>query len=146
MRVLKNIFGKDAKISANDIAYDNGYLALDDTGWVDLTFASPLGNFGGDNTSRPRIRRVGSDVTLIGVATPTSSINAGASTSFIKNIPDEFRPPLGNINFPRMQGSGQNSWLMQYGDGDFIISRYGVANLIDIPVGAWLPFIVSYKV
>lgn len=146
MKIFKNLFGNGSKIDANEIAYSDGKLALDDTGWVDLTFEAPFLNYGGANGTRPRIRRIGSIVTLIGVATASSLVGASASTNIIKGIPDEFRPTTTNINFPRMQGSGQNTWMMQYDNGNFVISRYGVASPVDIPSGAWLPFIVTYFV
>ena len=123
MKIFKNLFGNGSKIDANEIAYSNGKLALDDTGWVDLTFEAPFLNYDGVNENRPRIRRVGSTVTLFGVTTPSSLINANASTVFLRDIPEEFRPVTGNINFPKMQGSGQNTWLMQYDNGAFVISR-----------------------
>lgn len=150
MRVFKNLFGKSDKIAASEIATDNGKLLTDyvyDTGWVQLKFISPFGNY--DNSdSPPMIRRIGNVVTITGQATPTTKIaNSNELTPMIDNVPAQFLPTK-ELVFQRMQGSGTNTWLFRVNPNSktFYLHRYGNTTYGAVEVGEWLPFCVTYMI
>lgn len=92
-------------------------------------------------------RKVGQTVYLRGSITPNRIIRAEDMTDviIICNLPSGYRPNR-TCSFV-CQGSGRNIWLLSIDEtGEVRFSRYGSDTYVDCPIGAWLPFNVSFLI
>lgn len=112
--------------------------------WRNLTIASGFEVYGSSYTPRYRIN--GSLVTVTGALKPTKVITSGTTdVKMLGTISESFRPSTPAIFV--CQGSGINRWTLTIkSDGNVYVSRYGTNAYVDIPVGAWLPFTVTYSI
>ena len=90
----------------------------------------------------PVLFKCGKVCCLCGSVTTLSEIDSSA-ISTICTLPSNVRPS--RTFFAICQGSGINRWQLSIStDGQCQISRYGASGIINIPVGAWLPFSATY--
>ena len=92
-------------------------------------------------------RKVGQTVYLRGSVTPSRVLKAEDMTEvmIIFNLPSGYRPSR-TCSFV-CQGSGRKVWLLNIEEtGEVRFSRYGTDAYEDCPVGAWLPFNVSFLI
>lgn len=100
------------------------------------------------NGSTVQYRKVGQTVFIRGVVSPlriltSASVNDNAEVIF--TLPSGYIPTR-NCQFV-CQGSGANRWLLSiYNTGEVTFSRYGASTFIDCPIGAYLPFNVSFLI
>lgn len=114
------------------------------TVWHSLTITGDFEQYGSATDLRYKVS--GNIVTVSGAVKPTVAFSPGATgVKFASGIAAEFRPDK-QCNFV-CQGSGMNRWLLTINtDGTLAVSRYGTTAYIEIPVGAWLTFNVSYAI
>lgn len=112
--------------------------------WRNLTIASGFEVYGSGYTPRYRIN--GNLVTISGAITPTSVITSGTTdVKILGTISESFRPSTHAVFV--CQGSGINHWTLTVKtDGNIYVSRYGTNAYVNIPVGAWMPFTVTYSI
>ena len=121
-------------------------MALEDSGWIEVTFTSEFKNYG--TTNKCQYRKVGNVVTVCGAATPVNDI-AGSNTQYTMfTLPAGFRPKV--VASSIQQGSGNCRWQMQVGSGNGAVtfSRYadenGLATAAGGSPGAWLVFCMTF--
>ena len=112
--------------------------------WRNLTIASGFEVYGSGQTPKYRIN--GNLVTITGAVKPTEVIDSSTTdVKMLGTISASFRPSLPAVFV--CQGSGINHWALTVKtDGNIYVSRYGTNAYVDIPVGAWLPFTVTYSI
>lgn len=118
-----------------------------DTGWKAVTTLSKKFELY-YNGSTVQYRKVGQTVFIRGVVSPLKNLTAAAvneNAEVIFTLPSGFIPTR-NCQFV-CQGSGANRWLLSvYNTGEVTLSRYGASSFIDCPIGAYLPFNVSFLI
>lgn len=118
-----------------------------DTGWKAVTTLSKKFELY-YNGSTVQYRKVGQTVFIRGVVSPLKNLTAAAvneNAEVIFTLPSGFIPTR-NCQFV-CQGSGANRWLLSvYNTGEVTFSRYGASSFIDCPIGAYLPFNVSFLI
>lgn len=116
---------------------------VEDTGWIEVTdYDSKFTSY--DVTQKPKYRRIGKVVQLVGACKPTETMTAAVYTMF--TIPEGFRP---NSSVSVLcQGSGRNKWLCMVNDaGQVQTSRHGASEAyVDYTTSSWLPFSIVYFV
>lgn len=114
------------------------------TSWKTLTVASGFEVYG--STVVPKYRVNGNIVTITGAVKPTAEVTSNtAEIKILSGISTQYRPTA-KLSFV-CQGSGINRWLLTIGtDGNIYTSRYGTNAYVNIPVGAWLTFTISYSI
>ena len=129
-------------------AYENGITKLNsdlaDTGWI---YPEILGDFEAYSDGwRPRYRKVGKTVEIIGAVKPTKSITIGQDAITIFVLPEGFRPAVQASEL--CQGSSRTIWNMQIipGSGIVSISRYrnSFTSYDTADTSTWFPFNVVY--
>lgn len=116
------------------------------TDWEALTISDGFEAYTAGSTE-PKYKVNGNVVTIRGSLKPTATVaaNDGADVKLCGTLPAQYRPPYGQTFI--CQGSGRNVWLLTVKrDGNVFVGRYGTTAFIDIPVGAWLTFSVTYSI
>lgn len=113
------------------------------TAWRTLTLTGDFEQYG--DTTAPRYKVNGNVVTVSGTVKPTVAFSpATTGVKFASGIASTFCPAR-QCNYV-CQGSGMNRWMLSINtDGTLAVSRYGTTDYIEVPVGAWLVFNVSYS-
>lgn len=112
---------------------------LEDSGWNTATLASGFQPYNGTISNTPQYRKIGKQVKIRGVLSPTTAIAGSATAKTIFTLPEGFRPS--KSEYTLCQGSGKNTWLLTISyNGNVGISRYGTTESSEIPTSAWLPF------
>ena len=116
-----------------------------DTGWIDLKWTRDFENYNNYSDNNPQYRRIGKEVYLRGVATPTEDIPGSATEITMFNLPEGVRP---SKDVPKIcQGTGKNTWLLMVNtNGSVSFSRYGTNDWVSASPGNWLPFNITYFV
>lgn len=113
------------------------------SGWIDLEWTSDFENYNNYSGVNPQYRRIGKEVYLRGVATPTKDIPGSATENTMFNLPEGVRPSKDIHKI--CQGTGKNTWLLIVNtDGKVTFSRYGISDSVTAKKGNWLPFNIVY--
>ena len=117
-----------------------------DAEWVDLTIDDGFALYGSAVANQPKCKITGNVVTVMGILSPTSEFTSSTTGVVIaRGIPANMRPSV-NLQFV-CQGSSMNRWNCSVTtSGTVTISRYGTTAATNVPVGAWLPFCVTYQI
>lgn len=116
---------------------------INDSGWITTTYEDSFANYNGSSASAPKYRKIGNIVSITGIATPASELEAGV-TATLFTLPKGYRPTI-NQNSRLMQGSSKNYWRLTINtDGTVTFSRYGSTSYLACPTGAWLPFDATF--
>jgi len=136
----QNIATNTQNIATNTQNISDIQTNIADTGWQEATITNNnFKKYSDLDINSPKYRRIGNIVELRGVLQAVNKIPANASPTYFLTLPEGYRPSS-NI-FRICQGSSTNRWLLTIEhDGRVGISRYGTTSMIDIAVGAWLPF------
>ena len=136
---LEGVFDVDMVIRAR-----KGIIV--DAEWVDLTIADGFALYSSSVANQPKCKATGNVVTVMGILSPTEELTSSmTSVTIASGIPANMRPPV-NVQFV-CQGSGMNRWHCQVSSsGAVTMSRYGTTAATTVPVGAWLPFCVTYQI
>lgn len=112
--------------------------------WRNLTIAEDFEVY--STNTQPKYRINGNIISVCGAVKPTKIITSNTTDIKIAGaIPEAYRPVYAQAYI--CQGSGINRWLCSIkSDGNIYVSRYGTAEYIDIPVGAWLTFSATYSI
>ena len=99
------------------------------SGWIDLEWTSDFENYNNNSDVNPQYRRIGKEVYLRGVATPTKDIPGSVTEITMFNLPEGVRP---SKDVPEIcQGTGKNTWLLMVNtDGRVTFSRYGISGSV----------------
>ena len=119
--------------------------ALQDSGWIEVTFTADFKNYGTSN--KCQYRKVGNVVTVCGAATPVNDIAGSNDQYTIFSLPSGYRPKT--MISAICQGSGNNVWQLQVSTaGGVTFSRYRNENGLQTAPGgspgAWLPFYATF--
>ena len=149
--------GEIVGIAINKVAELDGVFDVDmtirarkgiivDAEWVDLTISSGFELYDKLARNQPKCKMTGNVVTVFGILTPTADFTSSTTgVSIASGIPSNMRPPI-NLHFV-CQGSGMNRWTCSVNtNGTVTIARYGITEVSTAPVGAWLPFCVTYQI
>lgn len=114
------------------------------TEWRNLSITGDFENYSGSTT--PRYRVNGNMVTVTGAVKPTVAFMGNTTkVTFATGINVLYRPSQAQTFV--CQGSGINRWTLGVEtDGSLTVSRYGTTEFINVPVGAWLVFTVTYSI
>lgn len=142
------VCSKDIQLIFQRVYYSNSWgdwmIVSGCTGWRNLTISSGFETYRTETTPKYRIN--GNFVSISGAVSPTSIVTSNTTLiPFATGIAELYRPTV-NQQFV-CHGSGINKWLLSVAtDGSLNVSRYGTNEYVDIPVGAWLTFTVSYSI
>ena len=117
-----------------------------DAEWFDLTIDDGFALYGSAVANQPKCKITGNVVTVMGILSPTAEFTSSTTGVIIaRGIPANMRPSV-NLQFV-CQGSSMNHWNCSVTtSGTVTISRYGTTAATTVPVGAWLPFCVTYQI
>lgn len=117
-----------------------------DAEWVDLTIADGFALYDGKVSNQAKYKVTGNVVTVMGVLTPETGFTSSTTgVNIASGIPANLRPSV-NLQFV-CHGSSMNHWCCSVTTGGAVtISRYGTTEPTTVPVGAWLPFCVTYQI
>lgn len=128
-------------------SYEMGMYQLNndliDSDWIYPTIG---GNFEPYTDGwKPRYRKIGKWVNIIGAVRPTKSISVGQDSITIFTLPEGFRPPLqaGQL----CQGSARAVWYFEVNNsGAVTVSRLrsGFTSYDTADTNSWFPFCLSY--
>lgn len=124
---------------------DNDYEDLNDSGWATASLTSGFKAYNNLSSNTPEYRKIGNEVYIRGVVSPTSTLGASSTGVTMFTLPAGFRPskPVYEI----CQGSGKNVWLLSITTGGAVqVSRYGTTANADIGTSAWLVFNKSFLI
>ena len=127
-------------------AWSEWFIVGGCTPWKNLTIASGFGLYNGTASNQPKYRVNGNVVTVMGVLSPTAEFTSSTTgVTMASGIPANYRPSV-NLQYV-CQGSGMNNWCCSVTtSGTVTVSRYGTTAATTVPVGAWLPFCVTYQI
>lgn len=114
------------------------------TSWNNLTISSGFEVY--SSGANPKYRVNGNLVTIMGAVKPTAIVTSNTTdVSMLSGIPSQYRPTFSQTFI--CQGSGINRWVLTVkSDGVVYVGRYGTNEYVDIPVGAWLTFSITYSI
>lgn len=121
---------------------------VDDTGWINIPFASSeFANY--SQTSNPlECRRIGDNVYIRGIITNATTLyHCKTQDKIIAILPNGFNPS--RAVYQRNQASGTEGFLIRVMDGkiSMVANRYGASSSYDtISKGRWLHMYMSYCV
>lgn len=117
-----------------------------DAEWVDLTIDDGFALYSGTVANQPKCKITGNVVTVMGILSPTAEFTSSTTGVILaRGIPANMRPSV-NLQFI-CQGSSMNRWNCSVTtSGTVTISRYGTTDATTVPVGAWLPFCLTYQI
>ena len=101
--------------------------------------------YGNNEANRPRFRKIGNLVEIVGVVTPSHTFESGKSYT-IFTLPEGYRPS--QARYTLCQGTGNNLWLLGVAtNGSVEFSRYRKDASDYYPsAGNWLPFNMTFLV
>ena len=128
------------KIQENDVD------VVEDSGWIITdNMGSDFNCYGNNEANRPRFRKIGNLVEIVGVVTPSHTFESGKSYT-IFTLPEGYRPS--QARYTLCQGTGNNLWLLGVAtNGSVEFSRYRKDASDYYPsAGNWLPFNMTFLV
>ncbi len=127
-----------------DLYHGNEKVVTNGDGWHDAILTSSFKNYNNETTNRPRYRKIGDIVSIIGCVSPTSNIEGSGTGVEIFTLPAGYRPTgLGRTQI--CQGSGSNKWLLNISTGGVVtFARYGTNAFATCTPDNWLPFNMTF--